>query len=196
MRHTKPLTTVSTAAALAVSLLAAPFPAFATPAPQADPTAQTARQPLERQVLPENDGWAAAGVGTTGGSAAGADRVYDVSSRTELLAAFASGGMDPKIIRVHGDIAANVDASGSPLSCEDYASGTGFSLRSTSTISTPPGMGQPGNLTAPRKLRGAQQRHNRLPPSAGTSRATPPSWAQARTAASRVRHCGSTAPKT
>ncbi|MFM9274444.1 polysaccharide lyase family 1 protein [Pseudarthrobacter sp. NKDBFgelt] len=128
MRHKKPLTPVSVVAALAVSLLAAPAPAFASPAPQADPTAQTARQPLERQVLPENDGWAAAGAGTTGGSAAGADRVYDVSSKTELLAAFAGGGTDPKIIRVHGDIAANVDASGSPLSCEDYASGTGYSL--------------------------------------------------------------------
>ncbi|CAN7185225.1 polysaccharide lyase family 1 protein [Pseudarthrobacter oxydans] len=128
MRHKKPLTPVSVVAALAVSLLAAPAPALASPAPQADPTAQTARQPLERQVLPENDGWAAAGAGTTGGSTAGADRVYDVSSKTELLAAFASGGTDPKVIRVHGDIAANVDASGSPLSCEDYASGTGYSL--------------------------------------------------------------------
>ncbi|WHP59278.1 polysaccharide lyase family 1 protein [Arthrobacter sp. KFRI-F3372] len=128
MRHKKPLTPVSVVAALAVSLLAAPAPALASPAPQADPTAQTARQPLERQVLPENDGWAAAGAGTTGGSTAGADRVYDVSSKSELLAAFASGGTDPKVIRVHGDIAANVDASGSPLSCEDYASGTGYSL--------------------------------------------------------------------
>ncbi|MBA4100765.1 MAG: pectate lyase [Arthrobacter sp.] len=128
MRHKKPLTPVSVVAALAVSLLAAPAPALASPAPQADPTAQTARQPLERQVLPENDGWAAAGAGTTGGSTAGADRVYDVSSKTELLAAFASGGTDPKVIRVHGDIAANVDASGSPLSCEDYSSGTGYSL--------------------------------------------------------------------
>ncbi|MEV8131118.1 polysaccharide lyase family 1 protein [Pseudarthrobacter oxydans] len=128
MRHKKPLTPVSVVAALAVSLLAAPAPALASPAPQADPTAQTARQPLERQVLPENDGWAAAGAGTTGGSTAGADRVYDVSTKSELLAAFASGGTDPKVIRVHGDIAANVDASGSPLSCEDYASGTGYSL--------------------------------------------------------------------
>jgi pectate lyase len=96
--------------------------------PHADPTAQTARLPLERQVLPENDGWAAAGAGTTGGSGAAADRIYDVSSRSELLAAFASGGSEPKIIRVHGDIRANVAADGSPLSCEDYASGTGYSL--------------------------------------------------------------------
>lgn len=128
MRHKKPLAPVSVVAALAVSLLAAPAPASASPAPQADPTAQTARQPLERQVLQANDGWAAAGAGTTGGSAAGAERVYDVTNRNELLAAFASGGTDPKIIRVHGDIAANADSSGSPLSCEDYASGTGYSL--------------------------------------------------------------------
>lgn len=128
MRHKKPLAPVSVVAALAVSLLAAPAPASASPAPQADPTAQTARQPLERQVLQANDGWAAAGAGTTGGSAAGAERVYDVTNRNELLAAFASGGTDPKIIRVHGDIAANADSSGFPLSCEDYASGTGYSL--------------------------------------------------------------------
>jgi pectate lyase len=128
MRNKKPLAPVSLVAAIAVSLLAAPVPAFATAAPQADPTAQTARQPLERQVLPENDGWAAAGAGTTGGSGATADRIYDVSSRGELLAAFASGGSEPKIIRVHGDIRANVAADGAPLSCEDYASGTGYSL--------------------------------------------------------------------
>lgn len=128
MRNKKPSVPVSVVAAMAVSLLAAPAPAFASPAPQAEPTAQTARQPLERQALPANDGWAAAAAGTTGGSTATADRVYDVSSRSELLAAFASGGTDPKIIRVHGDITANVDANGSPLSCEDYAKGTGYSL--------------------------------------------------------------------
>ncbi|PNI08869.1 pectate lyase [Arthrobacter sp. AFG7.2] len=128
MRNKKPIAPASVVAAIAVSLLAAPATSFASPAPQADPAAQTARQPLERQVLPQNDGWAAAGTGTTGGSAATAERVYDVSSRSELLAAFASGGSDPKIIRVHGDIKANVAADGSPLSCEDYASGTGYSL--------------------------------------------------------------------
>ncbi|TLM73818.1 polysaccharide lyase family 1 protein [Pseudarthrobacter sp. NamB4] len=126
MRNTTPLT-VSVAAGVAL-LLAAPAPSFASPARQADPTAQTVRQPLERQVLPANDGWAAAGTGTTGGAGATPDRVYDVSNRGELLAAFASGGSEPKIIRVHGDIQANVGAAGAPLSCEDYASGTGYSL--------------------------------------------------------------------
>lgn len=128
MRNPKPLTSLSVLVAVAASLLASSPTSFASPAPQADPAAQTARVPLERQVLPANDGWAAAGTGTTGGAAASADRVYDVSTKAELLSAFASAGSEPKIIRIHGDIAANVDANGSPLNCDDYASGTGYSL--------------------------------------------------------------------
>jgi pectate lyase len=127
MRKKMPLAPVSVAAAIAVSLLAAPANSSASPSPQADPAAQTARQPLERQVLGENDGWAALATGTTGGSAAAADRVYDVANKGELLAALASGA-EPKIIRVHGDIAANTNADGSPITCDDYASGTGYSL--------------------------------------------------------------------
>ncbi|MDQ0925846.1 pectate lyase [Pseudarthrobacter sp. W1I19] len=127
MRKKMPKAPVSVAAAIAISLLASPAQSFASPAPPADPTAQTARQPLERQVLAANDGWASLEAGTTGGSAAMEERIYDVSSRTELLVALASGA-EPKIIRVHGDIAANTTPDGLPISCEDYAAGTGFSL--------------------------------------------------------------------
>lgn len=55
------------------------------------------------------------------------DRIYDVSTKGQLLAALATGS-EPKIIRVVGDIAANARADGSPISCESCASGTGYSL--------------------------------------------------------------------
>jgi pectate lyase len=79
-------------------------------------------------VLAAGDGWASAGAGTTGGSAATPERVFDVQNRTELVAALAAAGTDPRIIRVHGEIAANAGPDGAALSCADYAAGTGFSL--------------------------------------------------------------------
>lgn len=118
---------IPTAVAMTAALLAA-TPASAAPSPLADPAAQTARTPLERQILPENDGWASLGTGTTGGSAAAPADVYDVTNRTELLAAFEAAGDRPKIVRVHGRIDANTAPDGSPLSCDDYAAGTGYSL--------------------------------------------------------------------
>jgi pectate lyase len=118
---------IPTAVAVTAALLAA-TPASAAPGPLAAPEAQTSRTPLERQVLPEDDGWASLGPGTTGGSAAEAADVYDVTNRTELLAAFDAAGERPKIVRVHGRIDANTAPDGSPLSCDDYAAGTGYSL--------------------------------------------------------------------
>ena len=41
---------------------------------------------LSREVLPVNDGWAAFGAGTTGGSAAAPERVFIVTNRAELIA--------------------------------------------------------------------------------------------------------------
>lgn len=116
-------------AALAVAgALIVSAPAGASPNPLADPAAQTAQTPLERQVLPQSDGWASAGPGTTGGSAAEAANVFDVSTKAELLAAFAAAGTQPKIVRVHGTIDANTAPDGSALTCENYAAGTGYSL--------------------------------------------------------------------
>src|SRR5579883_1810847 len=40
-----------------------------------------------RQVLPENDGWASADGGTTGGANAAADHVYVVTNRAQLVQA-------------------------------------------------------------------------------------------------------------
>ncbi len=122
-------TCLALSAALAVAgTLVLSAPAGAAPGPLADPVAQTAQTPLERQVLPPGDGWASGGTGTTGGSAATDANVYDVSSRAELLAAFAAAGSEAKIVRVHGTIDANTAPDGSPLTCENYATGTGYSL--------------------------------------------------------------------
>lgn len=104
-------------------------PAGAAPNPVASPNGQTSQTPLERQVLPAGDGWASAGTGTTGGSAAAGANVYDVSTKAELKAAFAAAGNLPKIVRVHGTIDANTAADGSPMTCENYAEGTGYSLQ-------------------------------------------------------------------
>lgn len=103
-------------------------PATAQPPSHAAPPAQTASVPLEHQTLPANDGWGSFGTGTSGGSGAPADRIFDVTTRAGLEAAFASSGDDPKIIRVHGELLGNADDAGNALSCEQYAAGTGYSL--------------------------------------------------------------------
>lgn len=81
---------------------------------------------LARDVLPAGDGWAAEGAGTTGGSAADPAHVYTVSDRAGLVAALSSAA-DARIIRVKGTIDFNTDASGNPLTCDDYAT-DGYSL--------------------------------------------------------------------
>ena len=81
---------------------------------------------LSRETLPANDGWAAFGAGTTGGSAALPARVFIVGDRAELIASLA--GTAPKIIFVSGTIHLNVDDAGQALSCDDYAAGTRLSL--------------------------------------------------------------------
>jgi pectate lyase len=89
-------------------------------------------QDLGRQTLAANDGWAAAEGGTTGGAAADAQNVYVVSTWQEFRDALgggsARGDTTPRIIYVQGAINANTDAQGNILTCEDYATGTGYSL--------------------------------------------------------------------
>lgn len=84
------------------------------------PAAATKGSDPGRGVLAPNDGWAALGPGTTGGSAADADHVYVVTNRQELVAALANRSATPKIIYVDGTIDANVDDDNQPLTCEDY----------------------------------------------------------------------------
>ncbi len=83
-------------------------------------------QHLARETLAPKDGWGSFGSGTTGGSAAAADHVFVVSDRNQLATALS--GADPKIVFVQGAVYGNVDAAGKPLSCEDYAAGTGYTL--------------------------------------------------------------------
>ncbi|MEU9579919.1 pectate lyase family protein [Streptomyces chilikensis] len=80
-----------------------------------------------RQVLPQNDGWAAADGGTTGGAAADAAHVYTVDTWAELKAAVGDGDGTPRVIRVKGTLDANSDAEGKPLSCADHAT-DGYTL--------------------------------------------------------------------
>ncbi|MEJ3743054.1 pectate lyase [Actinomycetes bacterium KLBMP 9797] len=73
----------------------------AGPASAGDELSWGARK-LGRQVLPANDGWAASGPGTTGGSAATDENVHIATNRAELVAAVA--GDTPKIVYVKGTI--------------------------------------------------------------------------------------------
>lgn len=115
------------AATLSAALIAGTaLAASAAPSGQANPRAQTQQTALERQVLPDGDGWGSAGAGTTGGAEAASEHVYDVESRAELLAAFEDAGDAPKIIRVHGVIDGNEGPDGVPQSCDAYAAGTGY----------------------------------------------------------------------
>ena len=85
---------------------------------------------LERETLAPDDGWAAFGAGTTGGSLATDDQVYTVTNRREFIAALNDGVPSstspsnpsnvPKIIRLEGTIDFNVDDENQPLGCEDY----------------------------------------------------------------------------
>jgi pectate lyase len=98
-----------------------------TPVPTTAPT--VAKRDLGREKLAPNDGWAAEGKGTIGGSAATADQVYTVKNRKELIAALNDGKYPApsttpsnaaKIIYVDGTIDANVDDNNKPLTCADY----------------------------------------------------------------------------
>jgi len=90
------------------------------------------KRDLGTEVLGANDGWAASGTGTTGGSLATTEQIYTVSNRRELIAALNNGvpsSTSPsnpsnvaKIIYVQGTIDANVDDENNPLACENYFS--------------------------------------------------------------------------
>ncbi|SCL35071.1 pectate lyase [Micromonospora nigra] len=130
----------ASAALIALTLTAAPTPAAAqtiTAAPHDTATLSTSEFPtsglsvwarhLGRQALPDNDGWGAAGPGTTGGSAAAPERVHVVSSRAELVAALggdnATNATDatPKIVYVRGTVDGFEDDQGHLLDCTDLA---------------------------------------------------------------------------
>ena len=74
---------------------------------------------LARVTLAENDGWAAAQGGTTGGARALPADVFEVGNRSELVAALA-GPARPRIVKVRGRIDLGVDSQGRPLGYADY----------------------------------------------------------------------------
>nr|WP_255952653.1 pectate lyase [Streptomyces sp. ODS25] len=82
---------------------------------------------LSHETLADGDGWGSEGDGTSGGAAADAAHTYTVTNRTELVAALESDPGQPRIIQVKGTIDFNTDASGAPLTCDDYAT-DGYSL--------------------------------------------------------------------
>lgn len=95
----------------------------------ASATHVAAQRDLGWEVLAPDDGWAAEGLGTTGGAISDSPHVYVVTNRRELIAALNNGtystssstlSTEPKIIYVDGVIDANVDDSNQPLACEDY----------------------------------------------------------------------------
>jgi pectate lyase len=130
---------------------------------------------LSRQTLPAGDGWGSAGSGTTGGAAA--TSVSVVSSRSELVSALGVGtaaAATPKIIFVRGRIDGNVDAADHPLSCADYAAGTGYQLSDYLTAFDPATWGRTIKPTGPaedaRALAAAKQAAQvQIPVSANTT---------------------------
>ncbi|MFD3542260.1 polysaccharide lyase family 1 protein [Streptomyces sp. NPDC058662] len=84
---------------------------------------------LAHAGLAAQDGWASSGSGTTGGQAADAAHDVTVTTRAELVKALRAGPSGAsRIIRVKGRIDANTDDQGRPLTCADYAKGTGYAL--------------------------------------------------------------------
>jgi pectate lyase len=113
---------VLTAVAVGVGLVAALGPSGAASAGGDRHSGHTLK--LGRQVLPANDGWAASGPGTTGGSAAASGDVHVVETRAELIDALGGDNATnrtnatPKIIIVRGTVNG---FEGLPGRCADLA---------------------------------------------------------------------------
>lgn len=81
-----------------------------------------AKRDIGRDPLPPNNGWAAFGPGTTGGSDAPDDHVYVVTNKQELIAALGTAAdPTPRIIYVSGTVDLNVDSSNVPCTAQCYA---------------------------------------------------------------------------
>jgi len=118
---------------LAVLILSMSFVLTRADFPQAMAADSGNWQDFGRQVLAQNDGWAAAEGGTTGGAKATPARISTVTNRKQLVQALGSNntGADatPKIIFIKGIINGSEDDTGKPLTCTDYAT-NGYTLES------------------------------------------------------------------
>ncbi|MBB6038063.1 pectate lyase family protein [Phytomonospora endophytica] len=91
------------------------------------PAAQAHARDLGRQTLPAGDGWASAGPGTTGGSAASSADVHVAGSRAELVAALGGDNATnkangtPKIVYIRGVIDGFESDDGGLLTCAELA---------------------------------------------------------------------------
>jgi pectate lyase len=128
--RTRALTCFATSMATVVAIVVIASPAHAVAA-----TVDPAALAVARATLAPHDGWASAGVGTTGGSAADAAHLFVVHNRAELINALGGdnttngANATPKIIVVDGTVDGNAhDDNTSVYSCDDYAAGTGYSL--------------------------------------------------------------------
>jgi pectate lyase len=134
------IATVLTAALLALQPGVTQSPQAANPAAVTN---------AARQTLPANDGWAASGTGTTGGSSADAAHVFVVRNRSQLITALggdaATNGQNttPKIVLVSGRIDL---AEGK--TCEDFAD-PGYSLDAFLTAYDPGIWGRTTKPTGP-----------------------------------------------
>lgn len=106
------------------------FALIPAPSAAAEPSSIAGLGPLAalgRAVLAPNDGWAAEGTGTTGGSAADDVHVFVAATRAELVAALGGDNATnrtntaPKIIYIRGTINGFEAADGSMLGCSDLA---------------------------------------------------------------------------
>ena len=140
-------------------LLSTALAATCLTAAGAAPASAARHAPLERQVLGERDGWAAAEGGTTGGSRAPRADVFTVRTwqqfRDALGGAAAHGSTEPRIVRVVGRIEANTDAAGDPISCEDYAV-EGYDLDAYTAAYDPQGRPPGGDEDFVNPLEGAR----------------------------------------
>jgi pectate lyase len=104
----------------------APAGANADPALRAKKISPAALR-LGRQTLAPNDGWAASGTGTTGGSAADAAHISVARTRSELITALGGDALNnglnttPTIVFVSGTIDMSVDANDEPVGCDAFA---------------------------------------------------------------------------
>jgi pectate lyase len=141
---------LATAAVCAIAAAGVATPALADSSGVPSAAALT----LGRQTLPANDGWAASGTGTTGGSAADDAHVFVAHNRAELVTALggdnATNGKNtaPKMVFLSGRIDGNVDADNHPLTCADYVA-PGYSLPAYLAAYDPAVWGRTSRPTGP-----------------------------------------------